>query len=172
MTDYDLLITTFFHQFSNQQIDLILTIVSNLIYIFLIYFMFYFFRKKQKGNLYLLIIAAILGLGITTGLKYLINRPRPFPPSSFELFEKNDPSFPSRHSFLAASAFFFLPKEFSKRIRFLYQFYFLIIIPLTLLMTGVHYITDIIAGLAIGYLLPLVLNKILGDKAFVKRSKQ
>lgn len=171
MTDYDLLITNFFHQFSNSPIDFALTMVTNIIYVIGLYFLYYFFRKKQKRNLYLLIISGILGLGITTGSKYLINRPRPFPPSPFEFFEKSDPSFPSRHSFLAGLSLYFLPKEFSKKTKRIFQIYFLIIIPLSLLITGVHYITDIVAGLAIGYFLPWVLNKLLGNKTFIKRSE-
>lgn len=160
MTDYDLLITTFFHQYSTSQTDLILTVVANLIYVFLLYFLFHFFTKKQNKKLYLLIIAGILGLGITTGLKYLINRPRPFTTSVIDIFDKNSPSFPSRHAFLAGIGLFFIPKEFSKRIKQLYIVYFLIVIPLSLLISGVHYITDIIAGLGIGYFLPYILDKL------------
>ena len=160
MTDYDLLITTLFHQYSTSQIDLILTIVANFIYVFLLYFLYHFFKKKQKKLLYLLIVSGILGLGITTGLKYLINRPRPFTTSEIDIFDKNSPSFPSRHAFLAGLGLFFLPKEFSKKIKKLYQIYFFLVIPLSLLISGVHFITDIIAGLAIGYFIPYLLDKI------------
>lgn len=159
MTDYDLLITTLFHQYSNSQVELILTIVTDFIYVILFYFLIHFFRKKQNKTLYLLIISGILGLGITTGLKYLINRPRPFPESGFDLLDHGSPSFPSRHSFLAGLGLFFIPKELSRRIKQLYQIYFLVVIPLGLLIMGVHYITDILVGLAIGYFIPLILNK-------------
>lgn len=161
MTDYDLLITTLFHQYSNPQTDLALTIIANVIYVVMLYFLFHFLRKKQNRTLYLFIASGIIGISITTGLKYLINRPRPFTTSEIDIFDKNSPSFPSRHSFLAGLGLYFLPKDFSKKIKKLYQIYFLLIIPLSLLISGVHFITDIIAGMAIGYILPYLLDKLL-----------
>lgn len=160
MTDFDLLITTLFHQYSNSQIDLFLTIIANVIYVVMLYFLLHFFRKKQNRTLYLFIAAGVIGIGITTGLKYLINRPRPFTTSEIDLFDKNSPAFPSRHSFLAGLGLYFLPKEFAKKFKKLYQVYFLLVIPLSLLISGVHFVTDIIAGMAIGYLLPYLLDRI------------
>ena len=172
MTDYDFLITNFFHQFSNSQVNFFLTIVANLVYVVLLYFLLYFFRKNKKKQLYLLLISGIVGIALTTALKYFINRPRPFPQPADFLDILSGSSFPSRHSFLAGLAVYFLPKELSKKIRNLYKIYFLIIVPLSLLIIGAHYITDIVAGLGIGYLLPPALDKILGNKTFVKRPKK
>lgn len=171
MTDYDFLVTNFFHSFSNYQLDFFLTVVTNFAYVFLAYFLLRFLLKKQRNRFYMLIVSGIIGLGAVIGLKYLINRPRPFPISNLGLLEKTDPSFPSNHAFLAALGIYFLPKDFSKKIKTLFQIYFLLIVPLSSLVSGVHYITDIAAGMLIGYLLPLALDKILGNKIFVKRSK-
>lgn len=172
MTDYDFLITNFFHQFSNSQTNFLLSVTANFIYVVLLYFLLYFFQKKKKAQLYLLLISGIIGIALTTGLKYLINRPRPFPEPADFLDILSGSSFPSRHSFLAGLALYFLPKELSKRIKNLYKFYFVIIVPLSLLIMGVHYISDILVGLGIGYFLPLVLDKILRNKVFVKRSEK
>jgi len=171
MIDYDLQIVAFFHQFSSTNIDFILSIVINLVYVVLLYFLYYFLQKKQKGHLYLLIISGILGLGITTGLKYFINRPRPFATPVTGLLARADSSFPSRHSFLAGLGLYFLPEKFSKKIRTILQIYLSIIIPLVLLIRAEHFLSDIIVGLVIGYFLPAILNKLLGNKAFVKRSE-
>jgi membrane-associated phospholipid phosphatase len=80
--------------------------------------------------------------------------------SELDIFDKSSSSFPSRHAFLAGIGLYFLPKEFSKKIRKLYQIYFLLVVPLSLLISGVHFITDIIAGMAIGYILPYFLDKV------------
>lgn len=169
MTDYDLLIVSFFHQFWSQQIDIVFSVIINLVYVVLLYFLYYFWQKKQKSNLILLIISGILGLGITTGLKYFINRPRPFASTpATDLFTRADSSFPSRHSFLAGLGLYFLPKEFSKKTRLLFTIYLLIVISISLLVRAEHFISDIAVGLAIGYLVPLILNKVLRNKTLVK----
>lgn len=169
MTDYDLLIVGFFHQFWNQQIDIIFSVLINFIYVVLLYFLYYFWQKKQKRSLYLLIASGIIGLGIATGLKYFFNRPRPFASvSANDFLSRADSSFPSRHSFLAGLALYFLPKHLSKRLKSLFVIYLLILIPFSLLLRAEHFISDIVIGLGIGYLVPFLLNRLLRNKTFVK----
>jgi undecaprenyl-diphosphatase len=107
-----------------------------------------------NGNLYLQQVTLIITLIematflVVTGMKFLIRRQRPNPPGEFVAFPHDKYSFPSGHSARMATL--------ALGVIFFYPAIGLILIIITLgvslarIGVGVHYLSDIVAGLSIG----------------------
>ena len=149
----------------------------------LAYALFYFFKKKDK-KLFLLSLGFFVALGITFLLidyciKPIVKESRPFVefPEILTYFEKynytvpKDYSFPSGHStaaFLALSYFMFIDKK-----SLFYTIPFAILISFSRVFIGAHYLSDVLAGMAIGLVLGIAFNfvfKLIIDKIY--RSKE
>lgn len=113
--------------------------------------------KKEYKKIPLLILSfGLYGL-IVNGLKIVIGRERPFVELKNELVETTNPyrSFPSGH---ATSMFTLLPF-----LDFIYVFWLIlsILVSLSRVYLGVHYLSDIIAGALIGLIIPEISKFIL-----------
>jgi undecaprenyl-diphosphatase len=112
-----------------------------------------------SDNLYLQQAALIITLIevatflLVTGLKFLIRRQRPNPPGEFVAFPHDKYSFPSGHAARMATL--------SLGVVFFYPAIGLILIVITLgvslarIGVGVHYLSDVVAGLSLGAIMAL-----------------
>ncbi|MHB1920893.1 MAG: phosphatase PAP2 family protein [Chitinophagaceae bacterium] len=101
-------------------------------------------------------LGAVAGLAaasaLTIGLKYLINRPRPYVtyPYLENVTRENDPSFPSGHATLAFSTATTLSLNFPKWYVIAPSFLWAGLVAYSRLDLGVHYPSDVLAGMIIG----------------------
>jgi phosphatidylglycerophosphatase B/undecaprenyl-diphosphatase len=152
--------------YSHPAIELFVTIVVNLIYFYGFYELYFFARNKDKKRLLQLITAAAVGLLLVFSLKYYVDRPRPYETFHFNVADtKADPSFPSAHTFLAFSLYYFIAKiQKLRRFRLIFATHLLILVPFGVMITGVHYFTDVLTGAVIGFIMP----RIFTEKAITK----
>jgi len=148
-SNLDKLIMPFFLT-SNIYLNYFFTVISYSIYAYIIFSIFYFLRKKDMKNFFLYVSNLIIGIGIITFLKYVIARPRPS-----DLL-RGDPSFPSRHSFTSMFTLSFLYEYFHKFYRIILIIYS-ISVPLSCLVLGVHYPSDVIIGSILGLTLTSII---------------
>jgi len=148
-----LLIISFF--FDNQILDFIFSLnlgflksamvlldhwVTNAI-LFLVIPTIILFRKGNK--LIFLWLSLVLSFLVATILKVLVARERP----DIALISEDTFSFPSRHAIIS---FTILPFMF-KETKLWYWWIIAILIGLSRLILGAHYLSDVIAGALIGY---------------------
>lgn len=118
--------------------DKILLLFMGLLGIFLVMI------KEYKKSIFIL-STAFFGSVITLFIKYLLRRERPLP----ELFDGY--SFPSGHSTVVALFFLSLLFVINKKgILSTISKIALVIVPISRIMIGAHYPTDVLAGLLIG----------------------
>ncbi len=106
--------------------------------------------KKYKELKKFWIILFLIGILVYL-LKHLINRPRPIPQSL-----EQDPSFPSGH----ATANFTAYSLFSSKSQKVWLL-FALLACISRLYLGVHYLSDIVAGIILGLYLPELFLKLL-----------
>lgn len=95
------------------------------------------------------VLAITLSQFISEGLKFIFNSPRPMPIRPDIMFEGG--SFPSTHTTIAFTAFFFLLislKNSSKLISFL-SLVGAVLIAFLRIISHAHYLTDVLAGIII-----------------------
>lgn len=158
--DLDFIILKFLNQyFYSDLASLLLLIIASVYGGFILLFCF-FFVNKQRSKLIQLILTLVIGCLLIVSMKYLIGRPRPYQlfPEVGRIVEGADPSFPSTHAFYSSLCFAFIPKQFRKFL-FPLAIYLLILIPFGLIYTGVHYLSDVIVGVAIGLLMPRIISE-------------
>jgi membrane-associated phospholipid phosphatase len=132
----------------------------------------FFCARRHRDYAYALVFAVLGSTFTSTFLKYYVARPRP----SYALIPETTFSFPSGHAVVAISFFFFasvllgrvLSRESQRLSRLVYfsGIFFAILIPFSRLYLGVHYVTDIIAGLSIGMLWTALALYFLDKKFF------
>lgn len=111
---------------------------------------------RQYRSMWLIIIASGLGLAISTLLKSVFGRERP--DESLHLAEVSSASFPSGHSMLSAVVYLTLGVVLAtarprKRERFyiiVAAFFLTGLVGISRVYIGVHYVTDVLAGWAVG----------------------
>jgi undecaprenyl-diphosphatase len=167
----DFAILKFFNQYFYSDAAYIMLLIISSVYLFIALLFFFFFVKKQKAKLVQLALALAIGYLLIVSLKYIVDRPRPYQsyPEIKTIIEKTDPSFPSTHAFFSLLCYSFIPKRFRKFV-LLYAIYFLLLIPLGLVYTGVHYPSDVIVGAAIGLLIPRTISEKFSSRLVKKLS--
>ena len=133
--------------------------------------LFIFIQKHWRRKVFLsitLALSVIISRGLITELiRFFYDRPRPFKALNFEpLFINNDPAFPSGHA-----AFFFalgiVLFYFNKR----WGWWFLglsLLNGLARVAIGLHWLTDILGGLAVAIFTFLIVQALLPSISKIK----
>jgi undecaprenyl-diphosphatase len=96
---------------------------------------------------------ALLGANVvTSGLKYLVARPRP---SDLGVIPESEPAFPSCHTSNAFSLATILSYYHRNVAPFLYAWAFLV--AFSRVSVGLHYFTDLLGGAAVGIVVSLII---------------
>jgi undecaprenyl-diphosphatase len=130
---------------------------------FLMFLSLLFLYEKKPKLIFYLITAFALAFFTALILKYIILRPRP---EIIPLIIKTSPSFPSAHALVASSTFFFVKKLKTKYLAITLTF----LTAFSGFYTGVHYLSDIFAGIFLGIIisylalkkLPLIFDRFHG----------
>jgi undecaprenyl-diphosphatase len=128
-----------------------------------------YFVKREKKRLVkvaVLVVVLLTVLVVTQGMKSLIDRDRPFTtyPHIEKLSSGGDSSFPSGHTIEAFAMAAALSRLFAKR-RFIIPLYlWAVLVAYSRMALGVHYPTDILAGMAIGTLIGFFIPWIFSRK--------
>lgn len=144
---------------------------SKLMIVSILTILFLSFRKKRRWVLPLWFTLALSGI-ISFLLKFAIQRPRPFQlgiVSVLPILEKASHliwnfSFPSSHAMIVFSILPLLNKEFSK-LKYLWII-FALSIAFSRVYFGLHFLSDVIAGGLIGYVIGTIILKTEEDNKF------
>lgn len=123
--------------------------------------------KKRWEEIRLIFFSSILAWLVATFLKFLFSTDRPFIVFSnvIPFFNKTDHSFPSGHAtfFMALAVAIYL---YHKRASYVFIF-FALIIGLARIAVGVHFPVDIVAGFALGIIVPICIKYFFYKKKFI-----
>ena len=106
-----------------------------------------------KRNSYVIAAAFLISGGITTGLKYSVNRPRPFVSYPLLIEKKSNagnPSFPSGHTSSAFCTATSLSLAYPKWYIIAPSFLWACAVSYSRMELGVHYPSDVLSGALIG----------------------
>lgn len=112
-------------------------------------------NRKMRMAFAVLVAVLLTVAGVTQGLKALIDRDRPFTtyPGIEKLSSGGDSSFPSGHTLEAFAMAAALSVLFTSRRRLIVPVYmWAILVAYSRMALGVHYPSDVLAGMAIGTL--------------------
>lgn len=106
-------------------------------------------------------------------LKFLIEKPRP---DILRLIEENGYSFPSGHAMVTMTFYtmiILLTLKYIKNIKLKYSIILIsisliILIGLSRIYLGVHYLTDVFAGWTLGFMIALIIYKLFKEKVRIK----
>ena len=143
-----------------------LTFISSSIIIFFFLTSLFLWKEHKRKWILPLWFTLFLSAVISSLLKFVIKRPRPFQAgivSVLSILEKSSHliwnfSFPSFHSMLVFCAVPILSKEFPK-FRYVW-IVFAGLIAFSRIYFGLHFLSDVIAGGLIGYLIGMFIIKI------------
>jgi undecaprenyl-diphosphatase len=142
---FDTAIILFFYAIRNIILTAIMQVLTS-IYIVLAVFAIAVILLWKTRQQWLLGISALIALFIAIFLQYLIARPRP---NIEHLATAGGASFPSMHAAFLFAMVPFLDKDLHKSKKIWLTL--IILIAVSRLYLGVHYLSDIIFGAAIGY---------------------
>ncbi|MBN1385505.1 phosphatase PAP2 family protein [Candidatus Woesearchaeota archaeon] len=146
----DSMIHSFFSAVKYHYLDIFFSWFSSMITIILVLLVLSsLFMYEERKTRYILPMWVSFALAMFSSyvLKFLIQRPRPFPMYHFGF---PDFAFPSAHAAMCFAVLPFLEKEFPK-IR-IFWIVFVSIVLLSRLYLGVHWFSDIVGGSVLGYL--------------------
>ena len=122
------------------------------------------FKTRLKGYVVALAVPITLGISVITKsvIKFLVSRPRPnaFP----EIMVETGKSFPSGHSIGVATMvtiliYFVIISDMNRVLKYILVtllVLFSIVIAGTRLYMGVHYLSDVVVGLMLGYIIGIL----------------
>ena len=139
-----------------------ITFASNTLIIFFFLTTLFLWKEHKRRWIFPLWLSSFFSVTIAIFIKVLIKRPRPFHAGvvsvlqiAFHFMKDNfntwNFSFPSFQSMLVFAAVPLLNKEF-KKFRYIW-FIFACFVAFSRAYFGVHYLSDVLAGAAIGYLI-------------------
>ena len=108
--------------------------------------------KTMRMQFFMLVTVLLLVLAVTQGLKGLIDRDRPFTtyPDIEKLSSGGDSSFPSGHTLEAFAMAAVISLLFSRKTIRIPVFIWAILVAYSRIALGVHYPSDVLAGIMIG----------------------
>ncbi|MFA5692022.1 MAG: phosphatase PAP2 family protein [Acholeplasmataceae bacterium] len=141
--------------FLDQVMKLLTELGDKFFFIGVALLFYWFINKRESFKLVFIFILSAIGI---VGIKNIAKRPRPFinnpelgvgsPTSGY--------SFPSGHAQNSAVIATTISKSYKIKWLNILLIALIIIVPFTRLYLGQHYLTDVIAGLIIGYLVTLI----------------
>jgi undecaprenyl-diphosphatase len=149
---------------SLQPLDIIMaaiTILGNPIFWFMVV-AFLYWQGKENESFHLVNLIAISSI-VVGAIKNIVARPRPsannFKVISIDTFDTN--SFPSGHAALIAANFMYLKKFLKKRLQIIFAI-IVVLVAFSRMYLGMHYLTDVIAGLVLGAIIGWAYYKFAG----------
>ena len=120
--------------------------------------------KPLRMKFFMLVTVLLLVTAVTQGLKALIDRDRPF--TTYPYIEKlssgGDSSFPSGHTLEAFAVAAAISLLFSKKKIIIPVYTWAMLVAYSRMALGVHYPTDVLAGIVIGTLIGWVVPWVFG----------
>lgn len=130
------------------------------------------FRKYPQlkiKSIFILSSVSLSGL-LSLSLKHIIDRPRPF--ETYDFVEKlsygGSPSFPSGHTSVAFAFALALSLAYPKWYVKIPSFIFAFAIGYTRMSLGVHYPSDIVAGIVLGFVSAIICYMVLKNPKIIK----
>jgi undecaprenyl-diphosphatase len=142
------LLTKVMEWFSHEITVLVILVILSALFLY---------EERKNKFIPFLFMSFITAFIVTYALKFIIMRPRPFGEKIIDLSFFNvalrfiDYSFPSAHSALAFSVLPILDKEFKKLKGF--WIFFSCMIAISRIYLNQHFLSDVLAGCIIGYLI-------------------
>jgi len=178
---YDLMIMKFISPIRNEFLDYLLlsvTFASNAVIIFFFLTTLFLWEEHKRRWIFPLWLSSLLAFIISYFIKILIARPRPFQKGitsvlqiAFHFMRDNfntwNFSFPSFQTVLVFSALPILNKEF-KKFRYVWLI-FACLVAFSRIYFGVHYVSDVLSGAVIGYLIGYIVVLIEEKKNYGKK---
>lgn len=154
-----------------------ITFLSNIFIVFFILTSLFLWQENKRRWIFPLWLSGLFAIVISFSMKYIIGRSRPyelgivsvltFAAKSIQSgFFAINSSFPSFHTMLVFSVLPILIKEFRK-IKHAWLI-FACLVAFSRVYFGVHYMSDILAGALIGYLIGYTMIKIEEKKEYGK----
>ena len=168
---FDKVIALNFHNIHSSALTIIFSWITNigsvLVMLFFITSLFLYEEKKREWIpfLWLSFLASII---IGYLLKFIIARPRPYDAlSAIALATETTYSFPSLHAMIAFCALPILDFEF-KQLKW-FWIIFAVLVGFSRIYIGVHYLSDVIAGAILGYIVGWLFMKLELKEKFFKK---
>ena len=164
---FDQNFTDFVVEHRNPFLDSFMTTITLAIVdiiLILVLILFIFFKDRDFKEVFLLFLILAVTLALSSVLKLVVSRPRP---DVIHLVKESSYSFPSNHSSVAFSA---IPLFFrsSKIIGYVW-FFIAVIIAFTRIYTDVHYLSDVLGGALLGYIISISIIRLDDKYKFTKK---
>jgi undecaprenyl-diphosphatase len=127
-----------------------ITYFGNVFVVLIVITSLFLWEEKKREWIPTLWSSFIASIGVGLVLKWIIARPRPMTELVYAITALNY-SFPSTHATAAFAALPILDKEFPKFKWF--WILFAVLVAVSRVYIGVHYLSDVIAGALLGYLI-------------------
>lgn len=154
---YDQLVFNFLLSTRNEQVfNIFLLLTNNLLFAGLAGFLVYLSFHKKRNDLILLVLSVFITITVGYLLKKIFQIPRPSATEDLAklLFTQVSLySFPSLHAAVCFSVWPLFCKLFKNIWLRIFAFLYIAVIIFSRLYLGVHYVSDLIAGAALGYLI-------------------
>ncbi len=145
--------------FSNPWMNYLMAYLAASFIVVLRLIIIYMYMKKDM-NVYAFVVAAVVFYAVSEVIKYIVKEPRPCTIQSLSWINniscESSFSFPSNHATVITGLGFFLNNY--KYLRWLYWAW-VIAVLFGRVYLGVHYLSDVIAGVLISSMLYFVINR-------------
>ncbi|MCS7123666.1 MAG: phosphatase PAP2 family protein [Candidatus Aenigmarchaeota archaeon] len=121
-----------------------------------------YLQKKNEKVILTKLFFLVFGFVLVYSIKYITKVPRPY----IAALEKSDFSFPSNHLFISGFSLALLPSY--SLLRYFSFFYFFFLVPISILYLGLHYLSDMLAGLLLGLFFSFLSDFV--EKIFYRRA--